>query len=127
MTDLITEDDIDRLVPEFYARVRRDPLLGPIFNGAIDDWPHHLDKLEAFWSSVMLTSGRYKGHPMQAHVRHEVAMTGEAFDRWLSIWRETSDELLSREAAAAFQDRAGRIAESLQLGVQFYRDRIAAA
>lgn len=127
MADLITEDDVDRLVPEFYARVRRDPLLGPIFNGAIDDWPHHLDKLEAFWSSVMLTSGRYKGHPMQAHVRHEAAMTSEAFDRWLSIWRETTDELLSREAAAAFQDKAGRIAESLQLGVQFYRDKIAAA
>ena len=124
MTDpLVTEDDIRQLVPEFYARVRLDPLLGPIFNGAIADWPHHLEKLQDFWSSVMLTSGRYKGQPMQAHVRHEASMTKEAFARWLGLWRETTDELLSPEAAAAFQDKAGRIAESLQLGVQFYRER----
>ena len=122
MTDsLVIEDDISRLISAFYDRVRRDALLGPIFNGAIDDWPAHLDKLEAFWSSVMLTSGRYKGHPMRAHVRHETAMTSAAFDRWLGLWRETTDELLSPAAAAAFQDKARRIAESLQLGVQFYR------
>ena len=120
---VVTEEDIARLVPEFYARVRKDPLLGPIFNGAIEDWPHHLVKLQDFGSSVMLTSGRYKGQPMAAHVRHEVAMTKEAFARWLSLWRETAEELLSSEVAAAFQDKAGRIAESLQLGVQFYRDR----
>ena len=127
MTDhVVTEQDIARLIQEFYARVRRDPLLGPIFDGAIENWPHHLAKLQAFWSSVMLTSGRYKGQPMVAHVRHEQQMSKEAFARWLTIWAETSRELLSKEAAAAFQDRAARIAESLQLGIQFYRDRKAA-
>lgn len=119
----VTEEDIARLVPEFYARVRRDSLLGPIFDGAIDDWPQHLAKLQAFWSSVMLTSGRYKGQPMVAHVRHEQQMSKEAFARWLAIWTVTSRELLSEEVAAAFQDRAARIAESLQLGIQFYRER----
>jgi hemoglobin len=120
---VVTEQDIARLVPEFYARIRRDPLLGPIFGTAIVDWPLHVTKLQAFWSSVMLTSGRYKGQPMVAHVRHEQQMSKEAFARWLAIWTETSRELLSEEAASAFQDRAARIAESLQLGIQFYRDR----
>lgn len=122
----ITEADIARLVPAFYSRVRQDPLLGPIFNAAIDDWPHHLEKLTAFWSSVMLTSGRYKGNPMAAHVKHEQHMEREAFERWLGLWRETTEELLAPSEAAAFQERAGRIAESLQLGVQFYRERTAA-
>ena len=124
--DIVTEEDIALLVAKFYARVRQDPLLGPIFDGAIEDWPHHLAKLQDFWSSVMLTSGRYKGRPMVAHVQHEQKMSKEAFARWLAIWAETSRELLSGEAAAAFQDRAGRIAESLQLGIQFYRERKAA-
>ena len=123
LTVPITEDDIARLVPAFYARIREDAVLGPIFDGAIGDWPHHLAKLEAFWSSVMLTSGRYKGQPMVAHVRHDQHMTRENFARWLALWRETSAELLAPEAAAAFQEKADRIAESLQLGVQFYRDR----
>jgi len=54
----IREEELTPLVEEFYARVRADPALGPIFNDAIDDWPEHLGKLTAFWSSVMLTSGR---------------------------------------------------------------------
>jgi hemoglobin len=97
-----------------------------VFDRAITDWPRHLEKLEDFWSSVMLTSGRYKGQPMIAHVRHARAMTQDNFARWLQLWKETSSELLLPEAAAAFQDRANRIAESLQLGVSFYGQRDAA-
>lgn len=122
----LDETAIDLLVPAFYARVRADALLGPIFESAIDDWPHHLAKLKDFWSSVMLASGRYKGQPMPAHIRHETALSKEAFARWLAIWRETTDELLAPAVARAFQDKAARIAESLQLGMQFHRERSAA-
>lgn len=122
----ITEEDIARLIPAFYARVRQDALLGPIFNGAIDDWPHHLVKLQDFWSSVMLTTGRYKGQPMAAHIRHDASLTREAFDRWLELWRQTTDELLPPATAAALQDKASRIGESLQLGVRLHRERNAA-
>lgn len=124
---IITEEDIARLVPRFYARVRDDAVLGPIFNSAIDDWPHHLGKLQAFWSSVMLTSGRYKGQPMVAHLRHAEHMTVANFARWLGLWVEVTEETLGADAAAALQDKANRIAESLQLGVQFHHSRDAAA
>jgi len=40
MTTTLTEDHIARLVPAFYTRVREDAVLGPIFDGAIEDWPH---------------------------------------------------------------------------------------
>lgn len=119
----ITEADIAKLIPAFYERVRDDAVLGPIFNDAIQDWPHHLDKLQAFWSSVVLTSGRYKGQPVAAHVRHEQHMTPENFARWLVLWRQTCTDLLGPEAASVFHEKAERIAESLQLGVQFYRAR----
>lgn len=122
----ITEEDIGTLVPAFYARVRDDAVLGAIFNGAIEDWPQHLEKLKAFWSSVLLTSGRYKGQPMVAHVRQGQHMTPENFARWLTLWRETTNDLLPPDTALAIQERAARIAESLQLGVQFYRDKKAA-
>jgi hemoglobin len=120
---MIDESTLQRLVPAFYARVRQDPMLGPIFNAAIDDWPHHLDKLQAFWSSVMLGSGRYKGQPMPAHVRHMDRITPATFERWLAIWQATTDELLDPPAAAAMQEKASRIAQSLSLGIQFQRDR----
>ena len=67
----MTEATIRPLVDAFYARVRRDPTLGPIFADAIaeDAWPVHLEKMYAFWSSVMLTSGRYKGDPVSTIAR----------------------------------------------------------
>jgi hemoglobin len=121
--DPVTEDDIARLVPAFYDRVRGDEVLGPIFDRAVDDWPLHLRKLQAFWSSVMLGTGRYKGQPMVEHIRHEQHMTLENFARWLELWRLTTSELLGEDAAAAFQEKAERIAESLEMGVRFHRDR----
>jgi hemoglobin len=119
----LTEADLSRVVDAFYARIREDAMLGPIFNGAIHDWPEHLARLKDFWSSVMLTSGRYKGQPVPVHVRHEALITPEGFARWLELWRETTDELLPAQHAAAMQDRAARIAESLALGIEFYRER----
>ena len=119
--DGIDEERLKLLVETFYARVRRDPLIGPVFERAIDDWPEHLDKLQAFWSSVMLTSGRYKGRPLPAHIKHGDSINAEAFDRWLALWRETTEEAMPPAAAAAMQDKAARIAESLSLGIEFAR------
>lgn len=115
----IDEKGLELLVERFYARVREDAELGPIFNDAIDDWPEHLQKLTAFWSSVMLTSGRYKGQPMPAHLKHRDRITPELFGRWLALWNQTTDELMEPGAAAALQAKAARIAESLQLALFF--------
>ena len=118
----IDDAALERLVPLFYRRVREDAELGPVFNDAIDDWPHHLDKLVAFWSSVMLTSGRYKGNPMMAHLKHKARITPELFDRWLALWATTTDEVMSPDVAAALQAKAARISESLQLALYFRLD-----
>jgi hemoglobin len=65
----ITEPIIRDLVHAFYAKARRDELLGPIFEANVKDWPAHLENMCAFWSSATLKSGRYKGHPMLPHER----------------------------------------------------------
>lgn len=123
----LNDEGLARLVDAFYARVRADDSLGPVFNDAIDDWPEHLEKLAAFWSSVMLASGRYKGQPMPAHMKHIARITPALFDRWLALWAQTTDELMSPGAAAALQAKAERIAESLQLGMFFRLDSAAAS
>ena len=120
-TEGISEAALERLVALFYGRVRRDPLIGPVFEGAIGDWPEHLDKLQAFWSSVMLTSGRYKGRPLPAHIKHGDAINPAAFARWLALWRDATAEVLPPEAASAMQEKAERIAESLSLGISIAR------
>jgi len=116
--DDITELSIAALVERFYAKARRDPMIGPVFNTAVEDWDEHLHKLCDFWSSVMLTTGRYKGNPMAAHVKHPIQ--AEFFERWLALWRETAVELFVPAVAERFRDKADRIAESLKLAL-FYR------
>lgn len=118
--DQISEDEIRHLVDRFYVKVRADPELGPVFERAIrGDWEPHLAKMRDFWSSVMLTSGRYKGNPVAVHVRVEGMESGQ-FDRWLTLFRETCCELFDESTAEAFQAKAARIAESLKLAL-FYR------
>jgi len=106
---------IERLVRTFYARVRADILIGPIFAARIEDWDAHITKLCAFWSSVALMTGRYHGQPMQAHV--ELPVAAEHFDRWIAIFEATATELCPPQAAEHFIERARRIADSFVLGI----------
>jgi hemoglobin len=116
----IDECLIHDLVHAFYARVRADPMLGPIFNATVADWDEHLDRLCAFWSSVMLMTGRYKGTPMKAHA-DIVAISSEHFERWLALFQKTATETCPPAAAMLFVDRSQRIAKSLQLGIALVR------
>lgn len=116
----ITEELIEVLVRAFYARVRADGVLGPIFERVIgEDWEPHLAKMFAFWSSVTRMTGRYKGKPMVAHLRLK-QVRPEHFEHWLALFRDTARDVCPAEVAELFIDRAERIAESLQLGM-FYR------
>jgi hemoglobin len=115
----ISEASLEELVHRFYTKVRRDPEIGAIFNAAIEDWDAHLAKLTDFWSSVMLTSGRYKGNPMVAHLRQKT-IRPEHFTRWLNLFRETAGEIFTADAAQAIVSRAENIGKSLQLAM-FYR------
>jgi hemoglobin len=115
----ISESALAELVHRFYAKARLDPEIGPIFNRAVGDWDAHLEKLTDFWSSVMLTSGRYKGNPMVAHLRQKT-LTPAHFERWLVLFRETAGEVFAPDAAAAVIARAENIGRSLQLAL-FYR------
>ena len=90
-----------------------------MFDAAIGDWDAHLEKLIAFWSSVMLTSGRYKGNPVAAHAKHLDRITPPMFDRWLALWADVTDQALPAATAAALQAKAARIAESLKLALFF--------
>lgn len=115
----ISDASLDALVRAFYGKARRDPELGPIFETAVQDWEEHFRKLVDFWSSVMLTTGRYKGTPMGAHAKHPIR--AEHFNRWLELWSETAGEVYDPTLAARFREKAGRIAESLKLGLAIAR------
>jgi hemoglobin len=101
-TCCVSEEVIGLLVDHFYAKVRVDPVLGPIFEHVLrGEWGSHLETMRNFWSSVMLTSGRYKGAPVPAHLRIK-AIEPEMFDRWLRLFGETCDEHLRTRSPRRF-------------------------
>jgi truncated hemoglobin YjbI len=113
----IDEATIRRLVHAFYDKVRADAALGPIFDRAIGGgWEAHLEKMCDFWSSVMLTTGRYHGNPMGAHLKLD-GVTPAHFQRWLALFRETAGEVCDAPVAALFAGRAENIARTLQAGL----------
>ncbi len=112
----VDEALIHTVVHTFYARVREDDFIGPIFNRVIADWDEHLAKLCDFWSSVLLMSGRFRGAPMVAHVRIEEIAPAH-FQRWLALFHQTVREVCPPDAAALFVARSDMIAQSLQFGI----------
>jgi len=106
---------IERLMRAFYARVRVDPLIGPIFNARIQDWEPHLARICDFWSAVMLKTGRYRGQPMRLHLPLPIDSTH--FDRWLALFERTAREECPADLAEQFVERARTIGRSLEMGL----------
>ena len=111
----LDEKVLHDLVHAFYAKVRRDRVLGPIFAARIVDWDPHLDRMVAFWSSVALMTGRYHGRPVPAHT--PLPIRGAHFDCWLALFRETAREICVPAGADHVIELAERIARSLHIAV----------
>jgi hemoglobin len=114
----IDEAYISGLVERFYARVRADAVLGPIFEREIGDrWDPHLTRMKAFWTSVALNAGTYSGRPVPVHQRLD-GVSLRHFAHWLALFRETLTETAPNDAAVEyFMLRAERIAASLQMAM----------
>lgn len=119
----ITEAMIADLVETFYARVRGDPLLSPVF-AKVRNWDDHLAQLRAFWSSVVLMSGRYHGQPMLAHL--PLRIEARHFDRWLALFEQAAADVCPPAAAAHFLEKARRIADSFEMAMATQRGQVAA-
>jgi hemoglobin len=112
----LDEGILRNLVHRFYDRVRADEVLGPVFAARITDWPPHLERMVAFWSSVALMTGRYHGAPVPAHAT--LPVTWAHFDHWLHLFRQTATEVCPPAGAAHVIERAERIARSLHMAVE---------
>jgi hemoglobin len=114
-----THAELRALIDAFYARVRADARLGPIFEAHVEDWDAHSERLTDFWSSLMLGTGRYKGNPFGMHQPFAGELDVALFDRWLALWTDATEAAFAPELATLFQLKARRVAESLKAGLLF--------
>jgi hemoglobin len=120
--DLLTLEDIKKLVDTFYEKVRQDELLSPIFNERIQDrWPEHLEKMYAFWQTVLLHQQAYHGSPFPPHA--QLPVNRSHFEKWMELFTSTVDLLFAGKKASEAKWRAQKMAEMFQSKIEFYRER----
>lgn len=116
MKTIETRKYVSFLVHEFYGKIRKDSLLGPIFNSHIPDekWPEHLLKLTDFWETNLFGVAKFKGNPTQKHIavdrnlNHTTSQTH--FGQWLQLWFETLDENFEGTLALKAKEASRRMA-----------------
>ncbi len=119
--DLENRDDVRALIVEFYRRAFADPLIGPIFTDVAKlDLDHHLPIMCDFWQTVLFRAGLYRRNALQVHMalNARFPLESQHFDRWLTLWTQTVDDLFAGEAAELAKRQAGRIAGSMLRRVQ---------
>ena len=136
MLEQINEEGILKLVDIFYAKVRKDEVLGDVFNTVIKDWDTHLIKIKDFWNSLLLGTKTYSGNPFMKHMAlktkattvdnkvilengHTInsSITGEHFQAWLDLFNKTAKEIFVEAEAQKISEKAKMIAKSLQMGM----------
>lgn len=118
MEEIKKRADIEILVNSFYSKIRKDELLGPIFNRHIpkDMWKVHLDKLTDFWETNLFGVAKFKGSPTQKHINVDknlnYGIEQKHFGKWLELWFETIDELF----IGKYADKAKNSARKMSTG-----------
>ena len=120
--EILNLDDIKLLVDTFYERIRENELLGPIFNERMQErWPIHLEKMYKFWQTVLLQEHTYYGSPFPPHAK--LPVSPEHFERWLSLWRTTVDDVFEGPKADEAKWRGQAMADMFMAKIEYFRER----
>lgn len=113
MKDITTIADVQQLVHTFYEEVRKDELLGPVFNSRLaDQWEEHLEKMVRFWQTILLGEHTYSGYPFHPHAT--LAIDASHFEKWVTIFQTTVDRLFTGPVADEAKNRGVLMAKIFQ-------------
>lgn len=126
-TDIQNRAHIRLLVETFYAKIRVDDVLGPIFNAIITDWESHYELLTDFWETQLFLKRKYHGNPVTVHQEVDDKMgnsvTSEHFGLWLNVWFATIDDLFEGETAWIAKNRAQKMSTMLFMKIYEHRTK----
>lgn len=119
--DIATIEDVKLLVDTFYSKVMQDEIIGHFFTlVAPINMDSHMPIMYRFWGSMLLGNSDYQGNPMQKHFKmnEKVALEPHHFDRWLEVWKQTTDDLFQGPKADEAKMRAENIAHLMSYNMQ---------
>lgn len=106
-------EGIAKLLRHFYADVRQDPLIGPIFNAQITDWRRHLEVIASFWEALIGGPRSYAGPMPMKHL--PLRLQEGHFERWLFLWQANCRAQLPVDVAREMIGLANHIGHRLRL------------
>ncbi len=116
--DIATRADIENFIERFYQKVRKDEVIGFIFNEVVEiNWSHHIPVIVDFWETILLDNPVYKKNAMEVHyvLNKKQPLSKEHFDTWLRLFNETLDELYTGRITSLAKTRAKGIADVMLL------------
>jgi len=119
--DIDSKEDVVLLVDNFYARIKEDDLISHIFNDHMElSFEEHLPIMYSFWQSVLLGTASYKGNVMLSHIElnKKTPLKKEHFERWVSLWVDTTDNLFQGTRAEEAKKRAVIMKELMMFKIQ---------
>lgn len=118
--DITNLEDIKLMVDTFYSNVRKDELIGSIFDEKIGDrWPEHLEKMYRFWQTILLEEHTYSGSPFPPH--RQLPVEKQHFTRWMEIFSQTVNTLFEGPLAEEAKLRAKNMAEMFNYKIEYFR------
>lgn len=129
MKSIENRKDVNMLVNRFYAKIRKDELLGLIFNSHIaeEQWDEHLQKLTDFWETILFGVKKFRGNPSQKHINVDNNLNNtvkqEHFGRWLQLWFETINEMYNCDRATMAKESARKMAYAQFMMIWNYRQK----
>ncbi len=118
MPDLQTRADIEALMVRFYKKALADDRIGHYFTEVVPlDLDKHIPLITNFWESVIFEKTAYPGNVMQAHekIHQMVPFTDADFNRWVSLFTETVNEMYEGDHAEKIKQRATSIATVMKI------------
>ncbi len=103
---------VSRLIKWFYAQVRFEPDLRPIFDAHITQWGPHLELLIDFWCSRVEGGPELYSGNLGRHAR--LSLGPEHFATWLRVWEKNARHLLQPREAEEMIEIARGLARHLQ-------------
>ena len=73
------------LLRHFYADVRQQTEIAPVFAAHVTDWPSHLEKIADFWTAATGGPVLYSGPMPYKHL--SLGLEEQHFVAWLDLWR----------------------------------------
>ena len=123
--EIQTRMDIELLLATFYEKVKKDDIIGYIFNDiAKVNWEHHIPIICDFWETLLLGATSYSKNAMQVHyvLNRKVPLEEKHFQRWLQLFNETVDDLFTGDIAVMAKTKAKSIAALMQFKMKQEKD-----